>query len=104
MRRCSFQASGKRVSSMSLRAVSSGGCFPLRIALTISGASSVRRNSRVAYGGTIRSDLAISFGNFLQCQSLVPEEPILNHKGTNEDTYQAGIRLVPFVVVLDSAA
>ncbi len=46
--RCSFHSSGSRVSSMRRRAVSSGGCLPLRIALTISGARSVRRKSRVA--------------------------------------------------------
>ena len=47
-RRCSFQSSGNRVSSMRRRAVSSGGCLPLRIALTMSGANTVKRKSRVA--------------------------------------------------------
>ena len=45
---CPFESSGNRVWSMSLRAVSSGSCFPPRIALTMSGANSVRRNSRIA--------------------------------------------------------
>jgi len=45
---CPFQSSGNRVWSMILRAVSSGSCFPPRIALTMSGANSVRRNSRIA--------------------------------------------------------
>jgi hypothetical protein len=47
-RPCSFHSSGSLVSSMRRRAVSSGGCLPLRIALTISGARRVRRKSRVA--------------------------------------------------------
>jgi hypothetical protein len=49
--RCSFQSRGNRVSSMSFCAVSSGGCFPPRIALTMSGASSVRRNPHPAGHG-----------------------------------------------------
>jgi hypothetical protein len=48
LRRCSFQSIGNLISFRSLRAVKSGGCFPLRIARTISGANNVRRNSRVA--------------------------------------------------------
>jgi hypothetical protein len=45
--RCWFQSSGNRVSSIKWRAVSSGGCLPQRIALTMSGANIVRRKSRV---------------------------------------------------------
>ena len=36
LRRCSLQSSGNRMLFSSLRAVRSGGCLPLRIALTIS--------------------------------------------------------------------
>jgi hypothetical protein len=46
-RRCSLQSSGSRVSSMRWRAVNSGGCLPRSIALTMSGAKTVRRYVRI---------------------------------------------------------
>lgn len=58
--RCARQSNGRRVSAISLLAVSSGGCFPAMIAATISGARNVRRTIRVAYEGAIPSSRAIS--------------------------------------------
>ena len=57
---CARQSNGRRVSAISLLAVSSGGCFPAMIAATISGARNVRRTIRVAYEGAIPSSRAIS--------------------------------------------
>jgi hypothetical protein len=44
--RCSAQSSGSRVSAISLAAVSSGGCWPFRMAVTMSGARKVSRMGR----------------------------------------------------------
>ena len=59
--RCATQSRGRRVSSISRLAVSCGGCFPFRIAVTISGARKASLRRRVTYELLIPSSAAISF-------------------------------------------